>query len=68
MKELNLNIAASILIVGLMTWNVATTQQLTVQMARFEADALNRIARLEYWTERLANRVNALETNEDVQK
>lgn len=64
MKELTLTYVGGVIALGLLAWNVTTTQDLTVQIARFEADALNRIQRLEYWTERLADRINKLETKE----
>lgn len=64
MKEITLTYVGGVIALGLLAWNVNTTQELTVQIARFEADTLNRIERLEYWTERLANRINKLETME----
>lgn len=65
MKELTLTYVGGVIALGLLAWNVNTTQELTVQIARFEADTINRIERLEYWTERLANRINKLETQEE---
>lgn len=58
-------LGASMICAGLLTWNVATTHQLAIEIASFKTALLQRVERLEFWTERLANRVNALETERD---
>lgn len=47
MKEYSLQYVGGIIALGLLAWNVSTTQALTVQIARFEADMLQRVSRLE---------------------
>lgn len=61
---MNLQTIGGVIALGLLSWLVVTTQELQIQLAGFQADTLNRIERLEFWTERLANRINKLETSE----
>lgn len=62
--QMNLQTIGGVIALGLLSWLVVTTQELQIQLAGFQADTLNRIERLEFWTERLANRINKLETSE----
>lgn len=62
-KEINLPTIAGLICVGLLTWNVTTTQALAVEIAGFKADVAARVARLEYLTERLENRLHQEKEN-----
>lgn len=65
MSPMNLQTIAAVALVALMTWTAATTQSLSIQIAELKVGFSQRLERLEFWAERLATRVNNLETSRE---